>query len=81
MMDGFPRFAAHLGETVGLDLANAGPDAQLVDLGFDSLAMAEAVVLLASRGVELPPDLITELRTLGDLHHYATVLSPTGALT
>jgi acyl carrier protein len=65
-------FADLLGAHVGLDLSKAGPDALLRDdLGFDSLAMAEALVLLAERGVHLPDELVPEVRTLGDLCHYA----------
>jgi acyl carrier protein len=75
--DGFRRFAGIVGRQVGLDLSAAEPDSRLHDqLGFDSLAMAEVLVLLADRGVHLPDELIPELRTLGDLHHYAVVLTP-----
>ena len=75
--DAFRRFAGIVGEHVGLDLSGAEPDSRLRDqLGFDSLAMAEVLVLLADRGVHLPEELIVELRTLGDLHHYAIVLAP-----
>jgi acyl carrier protein len=77
-MDAFSLFAARVGDTVGLDLSGTGPDTALTDVGFDSLAMAETLILLVADGVELPPDLIAELRTLGDIHHYATVLAPTG---
>jgi acyl carrier protein len=72
----FRRFAATVGEHVDLDLSAAGPDSDLRDgLGFDSLAMAEVLVLLAELGVHLPDELVPELRTLGDLYHYATVLT------
>jgi acyl carrier protein len=73
----FAAFAARLGARVDIDLRGATPASELRDeLGFDSLAMAEALLLLADEGAELPTDLIPELRTLGDLHHYATVLAP-----
>jgi acyl carrier protein len=78
--DGFRRFAGVVGRHVGLDLSGAEPDSRLRDeLGFDSLAMAEVLVLLADHGVHLPEELIVELRTLGDLHHYAMVLAPAPA--
>jgi acyl carrier protein len=74
---GFARFAGVLGEHVGLDLTAATPASLLrEDLGFDSLAMAEALVLLADHGVLLPDELIPALRTIGDLHHYAGVVAP-----
>jgi acyl carrier protein len=73
----FAAFAARLGAQIDIDLGAATPTSDLrEDLGFDSLVMAEALLLLADAGVELPTDLIPELRTLGDLHHYATVLAP-----
>jgi hypothetical protein len=78
-MDAFSRFAARLGDTVGLDLSGAEPGTALADAGFDSLAMAETLILLASDGIDLPLDLVTQLQTLGDVHHYATVLAPAGA--
>ena len=75
--DGFHRFAARLGCHVGLDLSAAEPGSPLRDdLGFDSLAMAEVLVLLADDGIVLPDELIPELRTIGDLHHYVRALRP-----
>jgi acyl carrier protein len=76
-------FADLLGIHVGLDLSGAGPGSLLrEELGFDSLAMAEALVLLADRGVHLPDELIPEVRTFGDLCHYAGVgISAAGSLT
>jgi acyl carrier protein len=67
-------FADLLAAHVGLDLSGADPRSLLrEELGFDSLAMAEALVLLADRGVHLPDELVPEVRTLGDLCHYAGV--------
>jgi acyl carrier protein len=78
--DGFHAFAELVGRHVGIDLSAAGAESLLRDdLGFDSLVMAEAVVLLADRGAVLPDELISELHTLGDLHHYARVLAPPGS--
>jgi acyl carrier protein len=75
----FAAFAARLGDHLDLDLRAATPASTLrEELGFDSLAMAEALLVLADDGIELPTDLLPELRTLGDLHHYATVLAPRG---
>ena len=76
-MDSFAHFAGAVGSHVGLDLSGATPESLLGDdLGFDSLAMAEVLVLLADSGVHLPDELVPQLRTLGDLHHYAVVLAP-----
>jgi acyl carrier protein len=76
-------FADLLGAHVGLDLSGADPASLLrEELGFDSLAMAEALVLLADRGVHLPDELVPEIRTLADLCHYAGVAeAAAGSLT
>ena len=79
MLD-FPSFRSMLEAHLALDLHEWEAAALLHDdLGFDSLTMAELSVLFGDAGIELPDALLTELRTLGDLHHYFTVLgSPTG---
>ncbi len=72
-----PAFVAAIAAHLDLDLAGAEPDAELAaELGLDSLAMIEILVLLENEGVVLPDDLIPELRTIGDLHHYAVALAP-----
>lgn len=42
------------------------------ELGFDSLEVLELGVFLEGLGLELPEDLLPELRTLGDVYHYYT---------
>ena len=72
----FTMFTALLGERLDIDLAHAEPDSLLrEDLGFDSLAMAEMLVLFSDGDIVLPDELLTELRTVADLHHYFTVAS------
>lgn len=72
----FPVFAEIVGRHVNLDLTGARPGSRLRDdLGFDSLAMAEVLILLAGHGIRLPDELVLELHTLGDLHHYAQALT------
>ena len=69
-------FVALIEAELALTVEPATADARLADdLGFDSLVMAEILVLLSQHGVDLPDDLVAELRTLGDLHHYFTVLA------
>ena len=79
MLD-FPAFSALVGESLALDLTDAQPDSLLDDLRIDSLCMIEILTLFDEHGVTLPDALIPELRTMGDLHHYFTVLGhqPTG---
>ncbi len=76
-----PAFITALEAHLDIDLSGAHRDSLLAsDLALDSLAMIEIFVLLENEGVVLPDDLIPELRTLGDLHHYAVVLAPRSAL-
>lgn len=67
----FGEFTALLAPIIGADLSTATPQTLLVeDLGWDSLTMVEALGVLDTTGVALPDELICELRTLGDIHHY-----------
>lgn len=76
MLD-FHDLTALLAKQLDLDLSGATPESTLRDdLGLDSLAMAELLVLLDDHDVHLPDELIGELRTLADVHHYLTVLQP-----
>jgi len=60
-----------------VDLNHATPQSLLrEELSFDSLAMIEVLIMFSNYGINLPEDLISELRTLGDLHHYFNALSP-----
>jgi len=71
----YVSFRTALASHLSTDLDDRGPQTLLRDeLGFDSLTMAEISVLFADEGAELPDELLVELRTLGDLHHYAVVL-------
>ncbi len=82
-MMAFAPFVSLLEVELGVDLTDAAAESLLrEDLSFDSLLMVEVLVLFDHHGVVLPDDLIPELRTLADLHHYFNVLSPavTGGL-
>ena len=74
MLD-FVSFRSLLEFHLQCDLRDHGADAHLQDdLAFDSLSMAEISVLFSNEGIELPDELLTELRTLADLQHYFNVL-------
>ena len=73
MLD-FPAFSALVGDSLAIDLLDARPDSFLDDLQIDSLCMIEILTLFDEHGITLPDALIPELRTMGDLHHYFTVL-------
>jgi len=73
----FPSFVSMLEEWLGGPFPSPQPESRLrEDLSLDSLAMIEVLVFLEHHGIRLPDDLIPELTTLADLHHYFTVLAP-----
>jgi acyl carrier protein len=73
----FPDFVSMLEQRLGSALPDAAPESDLrADLALDSLSMAEILVLFDTHHVIFPDELITELHTLADLHHYFNVLSP-----
>ncbi len=73
----FPDFARALGQRLELDSTGWNQNDLLVDrLAWDSLVAVEVVAWLAEQGVHLPDELLAELRTLGDVHHYSQTLAP-----
>jgi hypothetical protein len=73
----FPEFVSMLEQRLGSALPGAVPESDLrADLSLDSLSMAEILVLFDTHHVIFPDELIPELHTLADLHHYFTALSP-----
>jgi len=68
----FEEFCAHLDETMGVPSADLDRDASLAgDLGFDSLDMAELVVLVEDLGgVAVPEDAFGTLATIGEVYDY-----------
>jgi acyl carrier protein len=58
------------------------PSTRLVeDLGFDSIAMFELILLLEDlAGFEIPEQVASDLKDLGDVHHYtaAYLTAPSG---
>jgi len=73
----FPDFVSMLEQRLGSAMPDAVPESDLrADLSLDSLSMAEILVLFDTHHVIFPDELIPELHTLADLHHYFTVLSP-----
>ncbi len=76
----FDDFARALGERLELDGGGWDPADRLVDvIGWDSLVAVEVVAWLEEHGIRLPDELLAELRTLGDVHHYTRTLAPGGA--
>lgn len=73
----FTTMVAYLERVLGDDLQSVTADSHLVeDLGWDSLSMVEMIGLFDRHGITLPVELLGELNTLGDVHHYLTRGSP-----
>jgi RimJ/RimL family protein N-acetyltransferase len=72
----FTRFAAELAALLDTSPAGWEPDTRLSeDLHWDSLTLIEVAAHLDDRGAHLPEELLSELRTLGDVHHYLESLA------
>jgi RimJ/RimL family protein N-acetyltransferase len=81
-LEPFDAFAAALGRRVGRPVDGWAPGDLLVDrLAWDSLRVLEVLGWLRELGVELPEELVGELRTLGDLHHYAVTIGTRAEMT
>ena len=74
-LEPFDAFAAAVGERLARPVAGWTPNDLLADrLVWDSLRVLEVLAWLRELGVELPEELVGELRTLGDLHHYVVTI-------
>jgi acyl carrier protein len=77
----FDAFATALGQRLNRPVEGWEPSDLLVDrLAWDSLRVLEVLGWLRELGVELPEELVGELRTLGDLHHYVVTIGTRGEL-
>ena len=67
----FEAFQAVLADLLYAEVAQLQRDACLVtDLGVDSLRMVEILLRLEELGLEISPDAIWEIETVGDAYHY-----------
>ena len=67
----FPEFRVLLADLLRAEPAQLLPDACLVtDLGVDSLRLVELLLRLEELGVEISPDAVWEIETVGDAYHY-----------
>jgi len=74
-MEPFDAFAAAVGARLSRPVVGWAPNDLLADrLVWDSLRVLEVLAWLRELGVELPEELVGELRTLGDLHHYVVTI-------
>ena len=71
------EFGDMLATELGVQLLNTRPEALLDDVGFDSLARLELLMLLEDRaGHPLPDELAYGLRTVADAYHYWMATAP-----
>jgi len=74
-LEPFDAFAEALGQRLARPVDGWAPNDLLVDrLAWDSLRVLEVLGWLRELGIELPEQLVGELRTLGDLHHYVVTI-------
>lgn len=67
----FAAFQTILAELLNLDTAQVKPEVYFItDLGVDSLRMAEVLLRLEELGLELSPDLVWQIQTVGDAYCY-----------
>ncbi|HEX7135764.1 MAG TPA: hypothetical protein VF228_24510 [Iamia sp.] len=74
-LEPFEAFASAVGRRLARPADGWEPNDLLVDrLAWDSLRVLEVLGWLRELGIELPEELVGELRTLGDLHHYVVTI-------
>ena len=67
----FEAFQTMLADVLALDVAQVRPEAYFItDLGVDSLRMVEVLLHLEELGLELSPDLVWQIQTVGDAYRY-----------
>ncbi|MBN1954275.1 MAG: acyl carrier protein [Anaerolineae bacterium] len=67
----FAAFQAVLADLLAADVEQLGADACLVtDLGVDSLRLVEILLRLEELGLEISPDAVWEIETVGDAYAY-----------
>jgi acyl carrier protein len=67
----FDAFQAVLADLLYAEVSQLRPDACLVtDLGVDSLRLVEILLRLEELGLEISPDAVWEIETVGDAYCY-----------
>ncbi len=75
----FADFTAALGQRLGRTAGDWAPTDELeARIEWDSLRILEVLAWLRDLRVVLPEELVGELRTLGDLHHYVVTIGSRG---
>ncbi len=67
----FEQFRALVADILEVDAVKVTPEAYFVtDLGVDSVKLVEVVLQLQAMGLELTPDLVWRIQTVGDAYRY-----------
>ena len=67
----FEQFQALLAEVLHVDATQVKPEAYFVtDLGVDSVRLVEMMLRLETLGLELSPDLVWRIQTVGEAYRY-----------
>jgi acyl carrier protein len=67
----FEEFQSLMAEVLHVEVAQVQPEAYFVsDLGVDSVRLVEVMLRLEALGLELSPDLVWRIQTVGDAYQY-----------
>lgn len=67
----FEAFQELLADLLKLNLEQITPEAYFItDLGVDSISMVEVILRLEEMGLDVSPDLIWKIPTVGDAYRY-----------
>ena len=67
----FEQFQALMAEVLHVEVAQVKPEAYFVtDLGVDSVRLVEMMLRLEALGLELSPDLIWRIQTVGEAYRF-----------
>jgi acyl carrier protein len=67
----FEQFQTLMAEILHVEVAQVKPEAYFVtDLGVDSVRLVEMMLRLETLGLELSPDLVWRIQTVGEAYQY-----------
>ena len=67
----FEQFQTRMAEILHVEVAQVKPEAYFVtDLGVDSVRLVEMMLRLETLGLELSPDLVWRIQTVGEAYQY-----------
>jgi acyl carrier protein len=67
----FEEFQSLMADVLHVEVGQVQPEAYFVsDLGIDSVRLVEVMLRLETLGLELSPDLVWRIQTVGDAYQY-----------